>query len=79
MMAADRATCRFRFQAVPEIFANFPGAARQDPGFQATTLQGLGLDVRLHSFGHSIESNAPQIENQKPWERFKFYVDQLNA
>lgn len=78
MMAANEATCRFSFQALPEFFFDYFGAAKHDSAFRATTLPAFGLIDRHYDSSNRCDSKTLHVNTQKPWQRFQAYIEHLN-
>ncbi len=74
-MSVHESTSRFKFQAVPEFFFDYWGAAQQDPTFQATTLPAYGLVDKEYQ---TANNQSLKAEGKKPWQRFQAYVKHLN-
>ncbi|KAF2100198.1 putative phosphoglycerate mutase [Rhizodiscina lignyota] len=78
-MAANEATCHFKFQALPQFFKNYSEKAQKDSSFRATTLPGLGLiDRPYNTDGKSKKEIKHKDMDGQPWKRFKAYVENLN-
>jgi hypothetical protein len=79
-MAANGAECRFKFQGLSGFFFDFAQEqAQQNPVIAATTLPSLGLVAKPYDTDHLVGSPLLQTKAEKPWQRFKAYVDSLNA
>lgn len=72
MMSADHKTCKWKFQAQPEYFFDYVGAAQSDPGFRAPTLHLLGLDAQ------AVTNKFGGDKSQRPWEVFASAVRRMN-
>lgn len=76
-MDMTRAECRFKFQAVPELFVDLAAASKAEQGglspYKVTTLPELGLqrDGLVKRMGN-LESN------KKSWEALEEYIHDLN-
>lgn len=75
---ANEASCHFRFQALPEFFFDYLGAAQRDSAFRATTLPALGLIDRQYDKPDQCNFKSTQAEAQQPWQRLQDYVEYLN-
>jgi hypothetical protein len=79
-MAANAAKCRFKFHGLSGFFFNFiEEQAQQNPIIPATTLPGLGLVGKSYNTDRLVGSPSLQIEDEKPWQRFKAHIKSLNA
>jgi len=78
MATTNEVTCRFRFQALPDFFFDYVGAAQHDSAFRATTLPALGLVDQHYGSSNRHDSKTLHTETQKPWQRLKAYIEHLN-
>lgn len=72
-MASEVAQCRYKFNAVPGVFADL------EAGVYTTTQLGLGLIDRTYPGRTERVNTDPPQDDLKPWQHFKTYVDALNA
>ena len=73
VMVIDSAVCRYKFQAVPDIFTN------HEAGVYTTTLPGLGLIEQEFASNSAQATGEEDLRNKKPWERLNSHIEQLDS